>query len=120
MVLVIQSVLCGSSAEIEDTEHFFLRCIFFYSIERFKLFNNINKIELSFTQFDFIEQVNILLYGYPADKFNVLDGDTIKFAINFLKKSDRFVKQLISFNQWFYVLLFFFLSICLLFVITFC
>ena len=83
MVLVIQSVLCGSSAEIEDTEHFFLRC---------KFFNNINKI-------DFIEQVNTLLYGYPADKFNVLDGDTIKFAINFLEKSDRFVKQLIGFNQ---------------------
>ena len=90
MVLVIQSVLCGSSAEIEDTEHFFLR---------YKFFNNINKTELSFTQFDFIEQVNTLLYGYPADKFNVLDGDTIKFAINFLEKSDRFVKQLIGFNQ---------------------
>ena len=59
MVLVIQSVLCGCNAEIEDTEHFLLRC-HFYSIQRFVLFNNINKVDF-FTQLDTKEQVNILL-----------------------------------------------------------
>ena len=35
------SPMCGCNAEIEDTEHFLLRC-HFYSIQRFELFNNIN------------------------------------------------------------------------------
>ena len=41
--------MSGCYAEIEDTEHFLLRC-HFYSTERFKLFNNINKVDLPFTQ----------------------------------------------------------------------
>ena len=41
-----------------------------------------------------------------------------KFVINFLKKSGRFDKPLISLNQWFYVLLFLFLPICLLHVVV--
>ena len=45
------SPMCGCNAEIEDTEHFLLRC-HFYSIQRFELFNDMNKVELSFTQLD--------------------------------------------------------------------
>ena len=41
--------MCGCNAEIEDTEHFLLR-FHFYSIERFKLFSNVNKVDL--TQLD--------------------------------------------------------------------
>ena len=83
MVLVIQSVLCGCNAEIEDTEHFLLR-FHFYSIQRFVLFNNINKVDF-FTKLDTKEQVNILLCGYPPNKSNVLNQDIIKFVINFHK-----------------------------------
>ena len=43
------SPMCGCNAEIEDTEHFFLRC-HFYSIQRSELFNNINKVDPSFTK----------------------------------------------------------------------
>ena len=100
--------MCGCNAEIEDTKHFLLRC-HFYSIQRFEVFNNINKFDPSFTQLDTKEQVNILLYGYPPSKSNALNQDIIKFVINFLK---------ISFNQWFYVLLFFFLPICLFYVVA--
>ena len=92
------SPLCGCNAEIKDTEHFLLRCNF-YSIQRFELFNNINKVDLSFTQLDTKEQVNTLLYGYPPNKSNALNQDIIKFVINFLKKSGLFDKPLISFNQ---------------------
>ena len=92
------SPMCGCNAEIEDTEHFLLRC-HFYSIQRFELFNNINKVDPSFTQLDPKEQVNILLYSYPPIKSNALNQDIIKFVINFLKKSGRFDKPLISFNQ---------------------
>ena len=55
--------MCGCNVEIEDTDLFLLLC-HFYSIQRFKLFNNINKADPSFTQLDTKEQVNILFYSY--------------------------------------------------------
>ena len=111
------SPMCGCNAEIEDTEHILLRC-HFYSIQRFELFNNINKVDLSFTQLDTKKQVNILLYGYPPNKSNALNQDIIKFVIGFLKKSGRFDKPLFSLNQCFYILLFFFLPTCFLYVVV--
>ena len=54
----IVSPMCGCNAENEDTEHFLLRCQFCY-IQIFELFNNINKVGLSFTQLDTKKQVNI-------------------------------------------------------------
>ena len=88
----------GCNAEIEDTEHFLLRC-HFYSIQRFELFHDIAEVDLDFTKLDTKEQVNILLYGYPSNKSNVFNQDIIQFVINFLKESGRFDKSLISFNQ---------------------
>ena len=61
------SPMCGCNAEIENTERLLLRC-HFYSAQRFEVFNNINKIDLSFTQLGTKEQVNILLYGYTLSK----------------------------------------------------
>ena len=90
--------MCEYNAEIEDTEHFLLRCLF-YSIQRFELFNNISKIDLSLTQLDTKEQDIILLYGYRPNKANALNQDIITFEINFLKKSGRFDKPFISLNQ---------------------
>ena len=92
------SPMCGCNDEIEDTEHFLLRC-HFYSVQRFELFNNINKVDPSSTKLDTKEQVIILLYGYPPNKSNALNQDIIKFVINVLNKSGRFDKPLISFNQ---------------------
>ena len=86
------------NAEIEDTQHFLLRC-HFCSVQRFELFHNIAEVDLDFTKLDTKEQVNILLYGYPSKKSNVLSQDVIKFVINFLKESGRFDKLLIGFNQ---------------------
>ena len=94
----IVNPMFGCNAEIEDTEHFLLRCHFYY-IQRFEFSNNINKFDPSFTQLDTKEKVNILLYGYPPNKPNTLNQDVIKFVINFLKKSGSFDKPLISFNQ---------------------
>ena len=88
--------MCGCNAEIEDTKYFLLRC-HFYSIQRLELFNNINKVDPSFTQLDIKEQVNILLFGYPRNKSNALNQDIIKFIINFVRKSGRFDKP---FNQF--------------------
>ena len=90
--------MCGCNVEIEDTEHFLLR-FHFYSIQRFEIFNKINKVDASFTQLDTKEQVNILLYSYPPNKCNTLNYDIIKFVINFLKTPGRFDKPLICFNK---------------------
>ena len=68
----------------------------FYYIQRFELFNNINKVEPSFTQLDTKEQVNILLYGYPLNKSNTSNQDIIKILINTF---GRFDKRLINLNQ---------------------
>ena len=91
------SPMCGRNAEIKNTEHLLMRC-HFYSIQRFEILNNINKVDLSFTQLDTIEKVNNLLHGYPPNKSNALNQDITKIVINFLKKSGRFNKPLISFN----------------------
>ena len=78
------SPMCGSNAEIENTEHLFLSCHFCYT-QRFELFDNINKVNLSFTQSGTKELVNILFYGYSPNKSNTLNQDVIRFLINFLK-----------------------------------
>ena len=92
------SPMCGCNAEIENTERLLLRC-HFYSAQRFEVFNNINKIDLSFTQLGTKKQVNILLYGYPLNKSYTLNRHITAFVINFHIKSGRLVKTLISFNQ---------------------
>ena len=43
------SPMCGCNVETENTEPFFL-CCHFYSAQKLELFNNINKVDLSFTQ----------------------------------------------------------------------
>ena len=63
-----------------------------------------------------LEQVNTLLNSYPPNKSNALNQDITKFVINFLKKSGCFNQPLNSLNQRSYVLLFFFLPICFLYV----
>ena len=87
------SPMCGCNAEIENTEHLLLLC-HFYSAQRFEVFNNINKIDLSFTQLGTKEQVNILLYGYTLSKAYTLNQVIIKFAINFHITSGRLDKTL--------------------------
>ena len=89
------SPMCGRNAEIEDNKHFILPCHFYY-VQRFELFNNINKVKPSFTQLGTKEQVNILLYGYPLNKSNTSNQDIIKILINTF---GRFDKRLINLNQ---------------------
>ena len=69
--------MCGCNAEIENTGLKILHCNF-YSAQRFELFNDINKVHLSFTQWRTKEEVNSLLYGHPRNKSNTWDQDIIK------------------------------------------
>ena len=54
-----------------------------------------------------------MLHHYPPTKSNALYQDIIKFVIDFIKRSGRFDKPLISLKKWIYVLLFLFLPKCL-------
>ena len=49
--------MCGYNTETENTEYFLLR-FHFYSTQRFEFFNDINKVDLLFTQLGTKEQVN--------------------------------------------------------------
>ena len=77
------SPISACNVEIKDTEHLLLRC-HSCSIQRFELFNNINKVDLFYTQLDTKEQANNLLSSYPSNKTNILIQGIIKFVINFL------------------------------------
>ena len=119
MILVIQSVLYVEvmlKLKILNTSSCVAIFILFKDLRSSVILTKLTKV--LFTQLDTKEQVNILLYDYPPSKSNALNQDITKFVINFLKKSGRFDKPLISLNQWFYVLLFLFLPICLLHVVV--
>ena len=119
MILVIQSVLYVEvmlKLKILNTSSCVAIFILFKDLRSSVILTKLTKV--LFTQLDTKEQVNILLYDYPPSKSNALNQDIRKFVINFLKKSGRFDKPLISLNQWFYVLLYLFLPICLLHVVV--
>ena len=119
MILVIQSVLYVEvmlKLKILNTSSCVAIFILFKDLRSSVILTKLTKV--LFTQLDTKEQVNILLYDYPPSKSNALNQDITKFVINFLKKSGRFDKPLISLNQWFYVLLYLFLPICLLHVVV--
>ena len=93
------SPMCSCNMEIENNEHFLLRC-HFYSSQKLELFNKLNKINLSFFKLSANDPVNTLLYGYLSKKPISLKEDIIKLVINFLIESLRFDRPVISFNQW--------------------
>ena len=53
--------MCACGTEIETTEHFLLRCQF-YSTQRLKLFEKLEKVEPNFLSLSAKNQVLILLY----------------------------------------------------------
>ena len=98
MVLVIQSVLYVDvmlKLKLPNTSSCIVIFIQFKDLSSSIILTKLT----SFTQLDTKEQVNILLYGYLPNKSNALNQDIIKLVINFLEKSGRFDKPLISFNQ---------------------
>ena len=82
------SPMCSCNTKIESNEHFLLRC-HFYSSQRLELFDNLNKINSSFSKLSAKDQVNILLCGYSSNNLISLNKEIIK-PINFLIKSGRF------------------------------
>ena len=79
------SPMCSCNMEIEDNEHFLLRC-HFHSSKRLELFDDLNKINSSFSKLSAKDQVNFLSYGCSSNNPISLSEDIIKVVINFLIK----------------------------------
>ena len=88
------SPMCSCNTKIKSNKHFLLRC-HFYSSQRLELFDNLNKINSSFSKLSAKDQVNILLCGYSSNNLISLNKEIIKL-INFPIKSGQ---RLIRFNQ---------------------
>ena len=80
--------LCTCSLEIEDTNHFFLRCLNF-STCRTTLLNELNTIEPSLISLNDNEFVEILIFGNPNFS-NDINQKILKCTISFLKNTKRF------------------------------
>ena len=80
--------LCSCGLEIEDNEHFFLRCRFFAS-DRCALFEKLLKLNISINNLPTTCAVDILLYDDrtldPAESKLILEA-----AITFIKITGRF------------------------------
>ena len=81
--------------ETETTEHLLLRCQF-YSTQRLKLFEKLEKVEPNFLNLNAKNQVLILLYGSRTISEN-LNQEILKNVIFYLKATTRFDRPLIDF-----------------------
>ena len=80
--------LCNRSLEVEDNEHFFLRCLNFENAQR-SLFINISSINSSFKNFPSHLKVGLLLYG--DSKLSAIDNNLIlKASIKYIMTTNRF------------------------------
>ena len=85
--------MCVCRADVETTEHLLLRC-YFYSTQRFKLFDNLERATSNFKKLSGKDQVSFLLYGpkiYTSENFN---QNIIKIVMKYLKKAGCFHNSL--------------------------
>ena len=80
--------LCNCSLEVEDNEHFFLRCLNFENARR-SLFIDISSISSSFKNLPSHLKVELLLFGdskLPAINNNLI----LKASIKYIMTTNRF------------------------------
>ena len=100
--------LCNCSLEIEDNEHFFLRCLNFENARR-SLFTDISSINSSFKNLPSHLKVHLLLYG--DSKLSAIDNNLmLKASIKYIMTTNRFsviLFWLFSFFNFEYIYLLF-------------
>ena len=80
--------LCNCSLEVEDNEHFFLRCLNFENARR-SLFIDISSISSSFKNLPSHLKVELLLFG--DSKRSAIDNNLIlKVSIKYIMTTNRF------------------------------
>ena len=77
--------MCVCRADVETTEHLLLRC-YFYSTQRFKLFDNLERATSNFKKLSGKNQVSFLLYGPQIYTSENVNQNIIKIVIKYLKK----------------------------------
>ena len=80
--------LCNCSLEVEDNEHFFLRCLNFENAGR-SLIIDISSISSSFKNFPRHLKVELLLFGYS--RLSAVDNNlNLKASIKYIMTTNRF------------------------------
>ena len=77
--------MCACGTEVETTEHFLLRWQF-YSTQRLKLFENLEKVKLSFLSLIAKNQVLVLVYGSQTNNSEVSVKKYLKTGYTTLKQ----------------------------------
>ena len=68
--------MCVCGTEAETSEYFVLRCQF-YSTQRSKLFENLEKVETKFSKFKCKESIFILFYGSQTNNSESLNQEIL-------------------------------------------
>ena len=88
--------VCGT--DVENTEHFLLRCHFYRTL-RLKLLENLEKIDPNFLNLNLKYQVHILSYGYRLNKPKRFNQSVFENVISYVKATARFNRPLVSIKQ---------------------
>ena len=86
--------MCACGVNIETTKHFLLRC-HFYSTQRLKLFNNLERANPDFKNSSDKDQVSFILYGSKTNTSENFNQNIIKIIIKYLKKTVRLENSLL-------------------------
>ena len=85
--------ICACGADVETTGHLLLRC-HYYSIQRFELFDNLERANSDFKNLSGKDQVSFLLYGSKINTSENFNQNITKIVIKCLKKTGRFNNSL--------------------------
>jgi len=86
--------LCSCSLEVEDLEHFFLRCHYHASL-RDVMIDTVRSCLLDFDDFPSSKRVHVLLYGLENVDQNI-NTNILKATISFIKNSQRFSENFMN------------------------
>ena len=73
-------------SEVETTEHFLLQC-HLHPPHRLELFENLEKVDWSFSNLNIKDKVSFLLYGSQSATSKSSNHGILKFVINFIKET---------------------------------
>ena len=88
--------MCACGTEVETTEHFLLRCHFYFT-ERLKLLEYLEKVDPNSLSLSAKIQFSILLYSSQANNYKSSNQEILKNVIFYLNATTRFDRPLINF-----------------------
>ena len=83
------NAMCACGSEVENTEHFLLRC-HLYSPQRLEFFENLKKVDSSFLNLKVKAKVSFLLYGSQSATSRSSNHKILKFVNKCIQETARF------------------------------